>query len=65
MDGRRTPETRRGLGSLGSHTAAFGLANLVLATAVNVALYLLAFRVLTPRQIPTRTVGSASRRCSA
>ena len=52
MDGRRTPETRRGLGSLGSHTAAFGLANLVLATAVNVALYLLAFRVLTPARSP-------------
>jgi YihY family inner membrane protein len=43
-----------GLGSLGSHTAGFRLANLVLATTVNVALYLLAFRVLTPRQIPTR-----------
>ena len=49
-----------GLGSLGSHTAGFRLANLVLATAVNVALFLLAFRVLTPRQIPTRqlVVGS-------
>lgn len=43
-----------GLGSLGSRTVAFRLANLVLAAAVNVALYLLAFRVLTPRQIPTR-----------
>jgi hypothetical protein len=49
-----------GLGSLGSHTAPFRLANLVLATGVNIALYLLAFRVLTPRQIPTRqlVVGS-------
>ena len=43
-----------GLGSLGSHTAPFRLANLVLATVVNIGLYLLAFRVLTPRQIPTR-----------
>jgi YihY family inner membrane protein len=43
-----------GLGSLGSRTAAFRLANLVLAAAVNVGLYLLAFRVLTPRQILTR-----------
>jgi uncharacterized BrkB/YihY/UPF0761 family membrane protein len=42
------------LGSLGSHTAPFRLANLVLATVVNIGLYLLAFRVLTPRQIPTR-----------
>jgi hypothetical protein len=43
-----------GLGSLGSHTAGFRLAKLALATAVNVGLYLLAFRALTPRQIPTR-----------
>ena len=43
-----------GLGSLGNRTAGFRLANLVLAAAVNVGLYLLAFRVLTPRQIPTR-----------
>jgi hypothetical protein len=60
VDGRRTPETRRGLGSLGSHTAAFGLANLVLTTAVNVALYLLASRVLTRRQIPTRQLVGGS-----
>jgi uncharacterized BrkB/YihY/UPF0761 family membrane protein len=49
-----------GLGSLGSHTAGFRLANLVLATAVNVGLYLLAFRVLTPRQIPTRQLVAGS-----
>ena len=30
------------------------LANLVSAAAVNVGLFLLAFRVLTPQQIPTR-----------
>jgi virulence factor BrkB len=30
------------------------LANLVAAAAVNVGLFLLVFRVLTPRQIPTR-----------
>ncbi len=41
-----------GLGSLGSRTAAFRLANLVLAAAVNVGLYLLAFRVLTPARFP-------------
>jgi YihY family inner membrane protein len=49
-----------GLGSLGSHTASFRLANLVLATAVNAGLYLLAFRVLTPRQIPTRQLVAGS-----
>jgi hypothetical protein len=48
------PPLLTGLGSLGSHTAGFRLANLALATAVNVGLYLLAFRVLTPRQVPTR-----------
>ena len=42
-----------GLGSLGSRTAGFRLATLVLAAAVNVALYLLALRVLTPNQVPT------------
>jgi YihY family inner membrane protein len=43
-----------GLASLGSRSAGFRVANLLLAVAVNVGLYLLAFRVLTPRQIPTR-----------
>ena len=48
------PPLLTGLGSLGSHTAGFRLANLAVAAAINVGLYLLAFRVLTPRQIPTR-----------
>jgi uncharacterized BrkB/YihY/UPF0761 family membrane protein len=36
------------------HNLAFTLANLVASAAVNTGLFLLAFRVLTPRQIPTR-----------
>jgi YihY family inner membrane protein len=42
------------LGSYGGKAAAVALANLAAAAAVNVGLFLLAFRVLTPRQIPTR-----------
>jgi Virulence factor BrkB len=48
-----------GLGSLGSCSGGFRLANLALAAAVNVGLFLLALRVLTPRQIPP------ARRCTA
>jgi uncharacterized BrkB/YihY/UPF0761 family membrane protein len=42
------------LGSHGGKAVAVALANLVAAAAVNVGLFLLVFRVLTPRQIPTR-----------
>jgi YihY family inner membrane protein len=42
------------LGSFGGRAVAVALANLVAAAAVNVGLFLVAFRVLTPRQIPTR-----------
>jgi YihY family inner membrane protein len=42
------------LGSYGGKAAAVALANLAAAAAVNVGLFLLAFRVLTPRQVPTR-----------
>ena len=42
------------LGSYGGKAVAVALANLVAAAAVNVGLFLLAFRVLTPRQIPAR-----------
>ena len=41
------------LPSLGGHTLLFGLANLAAPAVVNAALFLVAFRVLTPRQIPT------------
>jgi YihY family inner membrane protein len=41
-----------GLGSLGSRSAAFRLANLAAAGGVNVGMFLAGFRVLTPRQIP-------------
>jgi uncharacterized BrkB/YihY/UPF0761 family membrane protein len=41
------------LPSFGGHTVLFGLANLAASAAVNTALFLIAFRVLTPRQIPT------------
>ena len=43
-----------GLGSLGSRSAAFRLANLAASAGVNVGMFLLGFRVLTPRQIPVR-----------
>lgn len=43
-----------GLGSLGSHSAAFRFANLAASAVVNVGVFLLGFRVLTPRQIPIR-----------
>jgi uncharacterized BrkB/YihY/UPF0761 family membrane protein len=42
------------LGSYGGRAVAVALANLVAAAVVNVGLFLLAFRVLTPQQIPTR-----------
>jgi YihY family inner membrane protein len=42
------------LGSYGGRAVAVALANLAAAAAVNVGLFLLVFRVLTPRQIPTR-----------
>jgi hypothetical protein len=42
------------LGSYGGQAIAVALANLAAAAAVNVGLFLLVFRVLTPRQIPTR-----------
>jgi YihY family inner membrane protein len=35
------------------HTVLFGLANLAASAAVNTGLFLIAFRVLTPRQVPT------------
>jgi uncharacterized BrkB/YihY/UPF0761 family membrane protein len=41
------------LPSLGGHTPLFGLANLAAPAAVNAGLFLVAFRVLTPRQVPT------------
>jgi YihY family inner membrane protein len=42
------------LAVLGGHSLAFTVANLVASAAVNTGLFLLAFRVLTPGQIPTR-----------
>ena len=48
-----------GLGSLGSHTAPFRLANLVLATGVNIALYLLAFGSSPPARSPPASWWSA------
>jgi uncharacterized BrkB/YihY/UPF0761 family membrane protein len=42
------------LAVLVGHSLAFTLANLAASAAVNTGLFLLAFRVLTPRQIPTR-----------
>jgi uncharacterized BrkB/YihY/UPF0761 family membrane protein len=42
------------LGSFGGRAVAVALANLAAAAAVNVGLFLLAFRVLTPGQILTR-----------
>jgi uncharacterized BrkB/YihY/UPF0761 family membrane protein len=41
------------LASFGRHTLLFGLGNLAASAAVNAALFLLAFRVLTPGQVPT------------
>jgi YihY family inner membrane protein len=41
------------LASLGGHTLLVGLGNLAASAAVNAALFLVAFRVLTPRQVPT------------
>src|SRR6266581_4865061 len=48
------------LGSYGGQAVAVALANLAAAAAVNVGLFLLAFRVLTPRQIPTRQLGAGA-----
>jgi YihY family inner membrane protein len=42
------------LGSYGGKAGAVALANLTAAAALNVGMFLLVFRVLTPRQIPTR-----------
>jgi YihY family inner membrane protein len=42
------------VGSYGGQAVAVALANLAAAAAVNVGLFLLVFRVLTPQQIPTR-----------
>jgi YihY family inner membrane protein len=42
------------LGSYGGKAVGVALANLVAAAAVNIGLFLLVFRVLTPRPIPTR-----------
>jgi YihY family inner membrane protein len=42
------------LGSYGGKAVAVALANLAAAAAVNIGLFLLVFRVLTPRQVPTR-----------
>jgi uncharacterized BrkB/YihY/UPF0761 family membrane protein len=42
------------LGSHGGQAVAVALANLAVAAATNVGLFLLVFRVLIPRQIPTR-----------
>jgi uncharacterized BrkB/YihY/UPF0761 family membrane protein len=41
------------LPSLGGHTLLFGLTNLAAPAVVNAALFLVAFRVLTPSRIPT------------
>jgi YihY family inner membrane protein len=41
------------LASFGGHSLLVGLANLAASAAANAALFLLAFRVLTPRQVPT------------
>jgi YihY family inner membrane protein len=43
-----------GFGTFGQHDVALGLLGEVLALAVNVGQYLLAFRVLTPRAVRTR-----------
>jgi YihY family inner membrane protein len=43
-----------GLGSLGGRSAAFRLANLAASAGVNVGMFLLGFRVLTPRQVRAR-----------
>jgi uncharacterized BrkB/YihY/UPF0761 family membrane protein len=42
------------LATLGQHTPLFTLGNLTAAAVVNAGLFLLAFRALTPNQIPTR-----------
>jgi hypothetical protein len=41
-----------GFGSLGNRSAVFRLANLAVAAGLNVGLFLLGFRALTPRQVP-------------
>ena len=42
------------LGSYGGKAVAVAMANLAAAAAVNVGLFLLVFRVVTPQQVPTR-----------
>jgi YihY family inner membrane protein len=41
------------LASFGRHALLFGLGNLAASAVVNATLFLVAFRVLTPRQVPT------------
>jgi YihY family inner membrane protein len=49
------------LASLGGHSLLVGLGNLAASAAVNTALFLIAFRVLTPPRIPTgRLLGGAA-----
>jgi YihY family inner membrane protein len=48
------------LGSYGGKAVAVALANLAAAAAVNVGLFWLAFRVLTPQQIPTRQLAAGA-----
>jgi quercetin dioxygenase-like cupin family protein len=48
------------LGSYGGKAVAVALANLVAAAGVNVGLFLLVFRVLTPGQIPSRQLVAGS-----
>ncbi|MHB8378820.1 MAG: YihY/virulence factor BrkB family protein [Acidimicrobiales bacterium] len=45
-----------GFGTFGRHNFWFGVVGEVLAVVVNVALYLAAFRTLTPRQVATRSL---------
>jgi uncharacterized BrkB/YihY/UPF0761 family membrane protein len=53
------------LGSYGEKAVVVALANLAAAAAVNVGLFLVALRVLTPQQIPNRQLvaGSLGRSC--
>jgi YihY family inner membrane protein len=51
------------LGSYGGKAVAVALANLAAAAAVNVGLFLVAFRVLTPQQIPTRQLLAGAVAC--
>src|SRR4030095_2521293 len=51
--GRAAPGLLTWLGGYGGRAVAVALANLAAAAAVNVGLFLLVFRVLTPQQLPT------------